>query len=101
MAKVIKGITVEIGGNATPLNHALNDVNKTSKNLQSELRTIDKLLKLDPTNVELLNQKQEVLSESISTTEEKLRRLKHLMTAKLMQSSIAHFSEILLLLSKN
>lgn len=76
MAKVIKGITVEIGGNATPLNHALNDVNKTSKNLQSELRTIDKLLKLDPTNVELLNQKQEVLSESISTTEEKLRRLK-------------------------
>lgn len=76
MAKVIKGITVEIGGNASPLNKALNDVNKTSKSLQSELRTIDKLLKLDPTNVELLKQKQDVLSESIETTEEKLRRLK-------------------------
>lgn len=76
MAKVIKGITVEIGGNASPLNKALNDVNKTSKSLQSELRTIDKLLKLDPTNVELLTQKQDVLSESIETTEEKLRRLK-------------------------
>lgn len=76
MAKVIKGITVEIGGNASPLNKALNDVNKTSKSLQSELRTIDKLLKLDPTNVELLTQKQEVLSESIENTEEKLRRLK-------------------------
>lgn len=76
MAKVIKGITVEIGGNASPLNKALNDVNKTSKSLQSELRTIDKLLKLDPTNVELLKQKQDVLSESIATTEEKLRRLK-------------------------
>lgn len=76
MAKVIKGITVEIGGNASPLNKALNDVNKTSKSLQSELRTIDKLLKLDPTNVELLTQKQDVLSESIENTEEKLRRLK-------------------------
>lgn len=76
MAKVIKGITVEIGGNASPLNKALNDVNKTSKSLQSELRTIDKLLKLDPTNIELLKQKQDVLSESIETTEEKLRRLK-------------------------
>ena len=76
MAKVIKGITVEIGGNASPLNKALNDVNKTSKSLQSELRTIDKLLKLDPTNVELLTQKQNVLSESIENTEEKLHRLK-------------------------
>lgn len=76
MAKVIKGITVEIGGNASPLNKALNDVNKTSKSLQSELRTIDKLLKLDPTNVDLLKQKQDVLSESIENTEEKLRRLK-------------------------
>lgn len=76
MAKVIKGITVEIGGNASPLKKALNDVDKTSRNLQSELRTIDKLLKLDPTNVELLTQKQNVLSESIETTEEKLRRLK-------------------------
>lgn len=76
MAKVIKGITVEIGGNASPLNKALNDVNKTSRSLQSELRTIDKLLKLDPSNVELLTQKQDVLSESIATTEEKLRRLK-------------------------
>lgn len=76
MAKVIKGITVEIGGNASPLNKALNDVNKTSKSLQSELRTIDKLLKLDPTNFDLLKQKQDVLSESIENTEEKLRRLK-------------------------
>lgn len=76
MAKVIKGISVEIGGNASPLKKALNDVDKTSRNLQSELRTIDKLLKLDPTNVDLLKQKQDVLSESIENTEEKLRRLK-------------------------
>ena len=76
MAKVIKGISIEIGGNATPLNKALNDVNKTSRSLQNELRTVDKLLKLDPTNVELLKQKQDILSESIATTEEKLNRLK-------------------------
>lgn len=76
MASTIKGITVEIGGNTQPLNKSLQNVNKTARDLGSELRIIDKLLKLDPTNTNLLAQKQKVLAESISNTEKKLKTLK-------------------------
>ena len=76
MASTIKGITIEIGGNTQPLNKSLQDVNKTARDLGSELRIIDKLLKLDPTNTTLLAQKQKVLAESISNTEKKLKTLK-------------------------
>ena len=77
MAKGIKGITVEIGGNTGPLDKALEDVNKRSRSLQVELRQIERLLKFDPTNTELLAQKQTILSKSVETTEEKLKALKN------------------------
>lgn len=76
MAQRIKGITVEIGGDTQPLNKALKDVSKTASSLNSELRVIDKLLKLDPTNTTLLAQKQEVLAKSIENTTKKLNILK-------------------------
>lgn len=72
----IKGITVEIGGDATKLGKALESVNKQSKDLASELKGINTLLKLDPTNTTLLAQKQRVLAESIEKTKEKLNTLK-------------------------
>ena len=72
----IKGIVVEIGGNVGPLQKALESVNKTIKNTQSELRDVERLLKLDPTNTELLSQKQEKLKTAISATKEKLDALK-------------------------
>ena len=75
-ANNIKGITIEIGGNTTALDKALKDVNKQTRSLQAELRDVDKLLKLDPKNTELLAQKQKILSESISATSEKLDTLK-------------------------
>lgn len=71
----IKGITVEIGGDTQPLEKALKDVNKTASSLSSELRIIDKLLKLDPTNTTLLAQKQEVLASAIDATTKKLDTL--------------------------
>ena len=74
--KNIKGITIEIGGNTQPLNNALKDVTKTASALSSELRVIDRLLKLDPSNVALLAQKQSVLSEAIEKTSSKLKTLK-------------------------
>ena len=74
--KVVQGITIDIGGNTTPLNDALKEVNAKSRNLQTELKQVDKLLKLDPTNTELLAQKQQILSESIQNTEDKLNKLK-------------------------
>ena len=75
MAK-IKGITIEIAGNTAPLNKALEDVNKKSRSLQSELRQVERLLKMDPKNTELLAQKQKLLGEAIQNSSEKLNRLK-------------------------
>ena len=76
MGAGIKGITIDIGGNTAPLNKALSEVNKTSRNLQNELKQVDKLLKLDPKNTELLAQKQKLLSEQIESTKGKLDTLK-------------------------
>ena len=76
MASRIKGITVEIGGDTTGLDKALKSVNSSIKTTQSSLRDVNKLLKLDPTNTELLTQKQKLLKEAISTTKEKLDALK-------------------------
>ena len=60
MAGNIKGITIEIGGNTTPLQKALQSVNSTTSKLKSELRDVERLLKLDPTNTTLLEQKQKL-----------------------------------------
>ena len=76
MGNAIKGITVEIGGNATKLGQALEDVNKKSKSLQTELRGVNSLLKMDPSNVTLLAQKQDLLTQSIAETKSKLETLK-------------------------
>lgn len=73
---VIKGITVEIGGDTTKLGKALGDTEKKSRSLQVELRQIEKLLKFDPTNTDLLAQKQDVLKNSIEETSNKLKTLK-------------------------
>ncbi len=72
----IKGITIEIDGDTTKLGKALEGAEGSSKKLQSELKGINTLLKLDPSNVELLTQKQRVLTDSISATEDKLNTLR-------------------------
>lgn len=72
----IKGITIEIGGDTTGLSKALTGVNKKINDTQSELKDVDRLLKLDPKNTELLRQKQEMLAKSIGATEDKLASLK-------------------------
>lgn len=71
----LKGITVEINGNATALNKALQGVNTESKSLSKELTGVNKLLKLDPKNTELLAQKQTVLKQAVEQTESKLNML--------------------------
>lgn len=76
MASRIKGITVEIGGDTTGLQNALKGVNSTIKNTQSALKDVNKLLKLDPSNAELLIQKQKLLKDAIAATSEKLESLK-------------------------
>ena len=76
MSSRIKGITVEIGGDTTGLDKALSGVNKNINKTQSELRDVEKLLKLDPKNTVLLKQKQELLAKAVESTEEKLEGLK-------------------------
>ncbi len=76
MANRIKGITVEIGGDTTKLSKALEGVNKNIKNTQTQLKDVEKLLKLDPTNTELLSQKQKLLADAVSSTTGKLETLK-------------------------
>lgn len=72
----IKGLTVEIGGDTTKLGKALDNVEKQGKGLTGELREINRLLKLDPGNVDLLAQKQKVLADAVANTEKKLDTLK-------------------------
>lgn len=76
MAKRIQGITIEIGGDTVGLQKALSDVNKRSKDLQSELRDVERLLKFNPGNVEALAQKQALLTKQIENTTDKLNQLK-------------------------
>ena len=75
-ANRIKGITVEIGGDTTKLHTALQGVNKEIKSTQSQLKDVEKLLKLDPGNTELLAQKEKLLSDAVKETKEKLEALK-------------------------
>lgn len=76
MADRIKGITIEIDGNTKGLSQALKGVNKDIKTTQTQLKDVEKLLKLDPHNVTLLGQKMELLGREISQTKDKLAQLK-------------------------
>lgn len=72
----IKGITIKIGGDTTGLDKALKETNKKSRELESELKAVDNALKLDPNNVTLVKQKQDLLKDSIKETKAKLDVLK-------------------------
>lgn len=76
MAKNIKGITIEIDGKTTGLDKALGDVNKRSNSLQRELKEVEKLLKFNPGNTELLAQKQKILQTQLVNTASKLDKLR-------------------------
>ena len=72
----IKGLTIEIGGDTTKLGKALDSVNNKSRDLSAELGQINRMLKLDPGNTELLAQKQKVLAEAVDNTKDKLETLR-------------------------
>mgnify|MGYP000553227779 CR=1 FL=1 len=100
MASRIQGITVEIGGDTTKLQNALKGVNGQIKSTQSQLKDVNKLLKLDPGNTELLAQKHKLLAEAVSETKEKLatlktasrnRQIRHLPMARSQRSSTMPF----------
>ena len=78
MASRIQGITVEIGGGTTKLSKALEGVNKSIKGTQSGLKNVNKLLKLDPSNTELVVQKQKMLKDAIQATFHTIDGIDHL-----------------------
>lgn len=77
MADRIKGITIEIGGDTTGLSKALSGVNSKIKSTQGQLKDVERLLKLDPSNTELLEQKQKLLAQAVGETKGKLDTLKN------------------------
>lgn len=79
MANRIRGITIEIGGDTTKLDKALSGTNKNIKDTQSALKDVERLLKMDPGNTTLLEQKQRLLAQSVEATAEKVRTLKEAM----------------------
>ena len=94
----IKGITIEIGGDTTKLQTALKGVNTEIRNTQSQLKDVEKLLKLDPGNTELIAQKHRLLAQAVSETREKLETLKtaqqqadeHCGTGRFPRTSMMH-----------
>lgn len=68
----VRGITIELSGDASGLTKSLSDVNKSLKSTQNELKDVERLLKLDPKNVELLQQKQGLLTTAVEDTKKKL-----------------------------
>lgn len=77
----IRGITLEIGGNTTDLQKSLKAVDDKLKDTQAELRDVNKLLKLDPKNTELLRQKQELLNTALEESGKKVETLENALKA--------------------
>ena len=76
MAGNLKGLTIEIGGDTTKLDKALKNVDAKARSLSGELGQVNRLLKFDPGNADLLAQKQQILAEAISNTRDRLDTLK-------------------------
>jgi len=93
MPSRIKGINIEINGDTTGLQKALSEVDKHISNTQKQLKDVEKLLKLDPTNTELLAQKQKLLSEAINSTKERLETLKTASEQAKKQLEIGNISQ--------
>ena len=77
MAENVKGIVVEIGGDTKGLSKAIGELNGEIRGTQSELNKVNRLLKLDPTNIDLLKQKEQLLGDQIKKTENKVESLRN------------------------
>lgn len=76
MAGAIKGITIQFSGDTTRLDRSIRDIENNTKKLDQELNKVNKALKFNPKSVELWRQKQELLTQKVGDTEQKLVALK-------------------------
>ena len=76
MDRALKGLMVEIGADTSGLAKALGEVTDKSKNIQTELTKVNKLLKFSPKDTTLLAQKQKLLGDQVKATRDRLQELK-------------------------
>ncbi len=76
MGKDIKGINIEIGASTTQFDKAMKELSSSTRSTQNELKAVDKALKLDPKNVDLLKQKEELLGKQIEDVRLKVDKMK-------------------------
>lgn len=74
--KILKGLTIEISGDTQKFSDSMKTINQEAKYIQSQLNLVNKMLKLDPNNTELIREKFNLLSQSLQTTQEKIKSLK-------------------------
>lgn len=72
----VRGITIELGADTSGLSKALKGVNSDIRSTEKQLKDVERLLKMDPSNTELLAQKQKLLGDRVSETKDKLEALK-------------------------
>ena len=76
LGKKVKGLTIEFNGDTTKLGRAIDDVEKKTKSVDTELKEVNRALKFNPGNVELWSQKQQLLTQKVGETKQKLDLLK-------------------------
>lgn len=74
--KILKGLTIEISGDTQKFSDSMKTINQEAKDIQSQLNLVNKMLKLDPNNAELIREKFNLLSQALQTTQEKIKNLK-------------------------
>ena len=74
--KILKGLTIEISGDTQKFSDSMKVINQEAKDIQSQLNLVNKMLKLDPNNAELIREKFNLLSQSLQNTQEKIKNLK-------------------------
>nr|DAX15997.1 MAG TPA: minor tail protein [Caudoviricetes sp.] len=79
MTDKIRGITVELSADTAKLSKGLKDANSSINSTQKELKDVNKLLKFDPKNSDLLKQKQDLLKTSIASVKDKLEQEKRIL----------------------
>lgn len=76
MAGQIKGITIQFNGDTTKLDKAMREIKEESKSIDQQLREVNRSLKFNPGNAELLKQKFTLLGQKIDATESQLKQFK-------------------------
>ena len=77
MAGQVKGITISFRGDTTKLDKALRQIKSDSKSVDAQLKEVNRALRFNPKNAELLRQKFDLLGKKVNQTENELKQLRN------------------------